>query len=142
MDAYRVAVFLHIVLAVVLMGMGLFWLVMLVALRQRFSPEETERWLLEARGARWPHVLVPRPARLPLQWVSWLLLVALVLTGGFMTARHGMPSGPLWGLKLLLVGAIVGVQILSRRRPRAGAIRAGFWLTLAVIVVSAIALRT
>ena len=142
MDAYRVAVYLHIVLAVVLMGMGLFWLVMLAALRQRFSSGETDQWLLEARRARWPHVLVPRAMRLPLPWVTWILLVALVLSGVFIVALRGMPEGKLWQLKLVLVVVIVGVQIPLSHHPSARTIRAGFWLTLAVIAVSAIALRT
>lgn len=142
MDAYRLIVYLHIVLAIVLMGMGLFWLVMLAALRQRFQPAEVGEWLQEARGARWPHVVVPRSLRLPLPWVSWLLVVALLLSGVLVAMMRGLPEGPLWTLKLALFVAVAAIQIPLSRGSAPLAIRAGFWLTLVAIVVSALATRT
>jgi hypothetical protein len=142
MDAYRLIVYVHIVLAIVLMGMGLFWLVMLVALRQRFGNAEADQWLGETRGARWPHVVVPRALRLPLPWVSWLLVVALLASGLLVAMLRGLPEGPLWTLKLVLFVAIAGIQIPMSRTSASLAIRVGFWLTLAAIVVSALAVRT
>lgn len=142
MDAYRLLVYLHMVLAIVLMGMGLFWLVMLVALRQRFAPAEADQWLEETRGARWPHVVVPHALRLPLPWVSWLLVAALLVSGLLIAMVRGLPEGPLWTLKLVLFVAIAAIQIPLSRSSTPMAIRAGFWLTLAAIVVSALAMRT
>ncbi len=120
----------------------LVWLVMLVALRQRFAPAEADQWLGETRGARWPHVVVPRAMRLPLPWVSWLLVVALLVSGLLIAMVRGLPEGPLWTLKLVLFVAIAAIQIPLSRSSTPMAIRAGFWLTLAAIVVSALAMRT
>lgn len=135
-DTYRLVVYAHLVLAVVLMGMGLFWLIMLLSLREKFGNEGAGQWLEHARGARWPHVVVPRSMRLPLPWISWLLLLGLVATGVVLGALQGMPSGPLWHAKAALVLALVVAQGLLGRRVGPVSVHAVFWLTLATIIVS------
>lgn len=140
-DSYRVLVYAHLVLAIVLMGMGLFWLIMLLALREKFGMDEVGRWLERARQARWPHVVVPYKLRLPLPLVSWALLIGLVGTGFLIGRVHGLPSGAMWYAKLLLVLALVVAQSVLGRRSTPGAVHAVFWITLATLVVSALVFR-
>ncbi len=141
MDPYRLTVYLHLVFAVLLMGMALFWLIMLVALKQKFGASAAGDWLVEANRARWPHVVVPRRFRLPLPWISWGLIVVLVLTGTAAMHLRGAPSGVVWTIKLALVAGIVVLQVLMSRRPVAWSIQAGFWITLAAIVVAGSTIR-
>ena len=141
MDLYRFAAYAHLIIAILSMGMALFWLIMLVALRQKFPREEADRWLTAANQARWPHVVVPWRFRLPLPWISWGLIAALVATGVLIGRVHGVPSGTAWTVKLALVAAIAVVQLPMTRRPTAPFIHAGFWITLAAIVVSGICVR-
>lgn len=141
MDPYRLTVYLHVVFAVLLMGMALFWLIMLVALKQKFGMGAAGDWLLEANRARWPHVIVPRRFRLPLPWISWGLIAMLALTGSAAMHLHAAPSGIAWTVKLALVAGIVVLQVLISRRPVAWSIQAGFWITLAAIVVAGSSIR-
>jgi len=141
MDLYRLTAYAHLVLAILAMGMALFWLIMLVALRQKFPQDEADRWLEAANRARWPHVVVPWRLRLPLPWVSWAILAALAATGILIARVHGVPSGTAWVLKQVLVVAMIAVQIPMSRRPTAAFIHAAFWISLATIVVSGLSLR-
>jgi hypothetical protein len=141
-DTYRLTVYAHLVLAVVLMGMALFWLIMRLALREKFGADGAGRWLELAREARWPHVGLPYRLRLPLPWVSWALLFGLVLTGLLLVRVHGAPGGMFWNAKAALTLALAIALGLLGRRVAPGAVQAVFWLTLATIVVSGWVLRT
>ncbi|MFO1377643.1 MAG: hypothetical protein U1F14_11635 [Steroidobacteraceae bacterium] len=141
MDLYRILAWAHLVLAILTMGMALFWLIMLVALRQKFPRDEADRWLGTANRARWPHVIVPWSLRLPLPVISWALLAALAVTGVLIARVHGAPSGTAWTVKQALVVALIVIQVPMSRRPSAAFIHAGFWVTLATIVVSGLSTR-
>jgi hypothetical protein len=141
MDAYRATVWLHIVLGIVLAGQALFWLVMLAALRQRFGAEGAGPWLLEARSARWPHVAVPQPLRLPLPYVAWATLAAICLTGVLLISFRNVPGGLFWSLKLWLLAGIGVMQLLLTWRLLPLAIVGNFVLTLAIMIVSGWMLR-
>ena len=141
MDLYRIAAYAHLVIAVLAMGMALFWLIMLVALRQKFPRDEADRWLVTANEARWPHVGVPWHLRLPLPWISWALIAGLAATGAVLARVHGTPSGMAWIAKLGLVAAAIAIQIPLSRRPTAPFIHAAFWIMLATIVVSGLSVR-
>lgn len=141
MDAYRWSNFVHLVFAIVLTGQALFWFIMLVALRQRFDAAETERYLGIVNRARWPHVAVPYELRIPLSLMSWLVLVVLAATGSVILALDGVPQNALWWTKLCLFAAILVVQALLSRRPAAVAIRLNIALVLAIVLVSAWAIR-
>lgn len=135
MDAYRIMVWLHIVLGIALTGQALFWMVMLAALRQRFGAAGAMPWLLEAKAARWPHVAVPHALRLPLPWVPWLTLAALCVTGVLLSFTRE-PGGVFWTVKLVLLAGIAVTQLILTWRPLAPAIIGNFLLTLALMVVS------
>lgn len=141
MDAYRWSTFLHLVFAIVLTGQALFWFIMLVALRQRLDAAETDRYLGIVNHARWPHVAVPYELRIPLSLMSWLVLVVLAATGSVILALSGAPQNALWWTKLGLFAAILIAQALLSRRPAASVIRLNFGLVLAIILVSAWAIR-
>ena len=142
MDVYRYFVYAHLFLGVLLAGQALYWLTMLVALRQRFEPAETARLLQVVRSARWPHVLVPYRLRLPLPGVMALTLLALILSGlEIVHLRGGVPEGVGWGVKWALVLAVTVVLAMLAIRPRPTVIRLGFCLVLATIVASAVIIR-
>jgi hypothetical protein len=141
LDTYRLAVYVHLLLAIVLMGMGLFWLIMQVALREKFPAAEAARWLETARQARWPHVGVPHSLRLPLPLISWALLIGLVGSGVVIGGVHAAPSGLLWHVKIVLVAALAVAIGLLGRRVTPLAVHAVFWLALATIVVSGLVIR-
>jgi hypothetical protein len=137
MDAYRLSVWLHIVFGIVLVGQALFWFVMLVALRRRFDATATRQWLTIAKGARWPHVLVPYALRLPLPVVAWSTLVVLVLTGIHLISQTHLPQGNFWAAKLWLLAGIALTQGLLSWRPIPPVIVVNLLLTLSMMMVSA-----
>jgi len=141
MDLYRVTVCAHLFLSIILVGLALFWWIMLVALRRQFDSGETLRLLQVANSARWPHVAVPYRWRAPLPMMSWITLMLLALTGLEITHLSGMPSGPLWQIKLGLLGAVVVLQAAVTRSPKPALIPINLGLVLALVVVSALMVR-
>jgi hypothetical protein len=141
MDLYRLSAFVHIVFAILLAGLALFWLVMHVALDRRSDATDAPRLLGVAHRARWPHVVIPYASRLPLPWVAWLVFLVLGGTGLMALASRGWPLGPLWLTKLALIAAIAFIQLATTHRPRAALIRIYFVLVLATIAVSGWAIR-
>ena len=135
MDTYRITVWLHLVLGIVLAGQALFWMVMLAGLRQRFGAAGALPWLMEAKAARWPHVAVPQRLRLPLPLVAWATLAVLVATGALLVMLRE-PGGPFWTVKLVLLAGVVLAQAVLTVRPLPVAIIANFLLTLSLMVVS------
>jgi hypothetical protein len=143
MDAYRAIVLLHLLTGIALVGLGLFWFIMLAALRRHHSAEECDRLLGVAAGARWPHVVVPYRLRLPLPWLNWAVVALVAATGAVaVVMRGGAPVNASWTVKLVLSGLLlVGLGLLVRR-PSAMVIRLNLAVLLAVIVLSAISLRS
>jgi hypothetical protein len=141
MDPIRASAFTHIVLSIVLVGLALYWMIMVTALKKRHGAAESERLLQIANRARWPHAFVPPAWRIPLPWISWLALAALVATGGASILLRGTLGGMLWWIKLALVVAIIAIQVPLTRRPHPNLVRINFALVLAVILVSGWALR-
>jgi hypothetical protein len=137
MDAYRALVYVHLVCSVVLTGLALYWFIMRLALRQRFGEGETQDLLQIANRARWPHVAVPYALRLPLPWVAWAMLGVLVASGlMILQFRGGTPASALWWVKMALVAAVVGIQLMVTPRPLPKLIGLNLALVLAAILVS------
>jgi len=141
MEPYRISVFVHLFFAIVLVGLSLFWFIMLVALRQKFDAAETQRQLAVVNSARWPHVAVPYRLRLPLPFMTWVMLIVLALSGYEIIQLNGAPAGPLWTTKLALFGIVVVLQAVLTRRPTPVLIRANLLFVLALVVVSALMIR-
>lgn len=141
MDLYRWAVFIHLFLAVVFTGLVMYWMIMLVSLSRQFSLAETSRLLGIAHQARWPHVAVPWKWRLPLPWVTTLVMVGIWLSGIMVSKLGGMPEGLLWWTKLGLFMVLIGLQAVVTRRPYPLAIRLNFGLALVILVVSGLVAR-
>jgi hypothetical protein len=141
MDLYRISVYAHLFLAIILVGLGLFWFIMLVALRQKFDAAETERLLRVANAARWPHVAVPYKLRLPLPFMTWAVLVLLAVTGIEIIHLNGMPATTGWWIKVALLGVLAILQAVLTIRPAPLLIRLNIVCVLALIVVSALMIR-
>jgi hypothetical protein len=141
MDIYRLSALLHILATVLITGLALFWTIMLWSLRQRFAPEETQRLLGVANGARWPHVAVPYALRIRLPWFPWLILALLLTTGLLCLQTRPLDHGALWWTKVALILGLAIMQTLLMRRPTARVIRLNMLLVLLVIVVSAWMIR-
>ena len=141
MDTYRLLTFIHIVASVVLTGLALYWLVMVAAVKRKFSGTAVADLLEAARGARWPHVAVPMRFRLPLPWVFWVVLVVLIASGALIADVRMSAGGALYWTKLALVGAIAALQIPLTRRIIPIAVTSGFVLVLATVTLSAWMLR-
>jgi hypothetical protein len=136
-DGYRALVYAHLLCSILLAGQALFWFIMLAALRQRFDRQQAATMLQTVNGARWPHVVVPYALRLPLPWVTWATVAALVVTGlAIVHLRGGPMEGAMWWLKLVLTAAVAIIQIVVTRRPQPALIRINFGLVLAAMVVS------
>lgn len=142
MDVFRIVVGLHIVLAIVIVGLALFWAIMLVALRQKFDASQTAHHLQQANAARWPHVVVPYALRLPLPYVMWAMLVLVSITGYWLLQAQPRGESPWLTIKLALLGALVVLQIIVTRRPAPMAIRVVIALSLLLVVVSALMVRS
>jgi len=141
MDAYRLGVFVHIVLGIVLVGQALYWFIMLVALRQKFSVADVARHLDVAGAARWPHVVVPWKLRIPLNLLAWLIIALVVASGFLLLQFRPAPERLAWWVKMGLLAAVVPVQLLLSWRPTAAAIRLNMVLVLGIMIVSAWAIR-
>lgn len=141
MDVYRLSVFAHIFFSVVFTGLALYWMIMLVSLGQRFDAGETGRLLGIAHKARWPHVVIPYKWRVPLPWMTTLVMVVLWLTGIVNSKLRGMPEGPIWWTKMGLFLALIALQVALTRRPHPAAIRINFVLALAMLLVSGWVIR-
>lgn len=141
MDVYRLSVFAHLFLSVVFTGLALYWMIMLVSLRRRHDAGETSRLLAIAHTSRWPHVAVPQKWRLPLPWMTTLVMVALWLTGIVNSKLRGMPEGPLWWTKMGLFLALIALQVALTRRPYPAAVRVNFVLAIAMLLVSGWVIR-
>jgi hypothetical protein len=141
MDLYRVTVAAHLFLSIILVGLALFWWIMLVALRQRYDSQETQRLLGVANAARWPHVAVPYKLRIPLPFMSWITLVLLAITGLEIMHVAGTPTGILWQTKLVLLAIVLILQLLVTGRPRPALIPLNLLAVLALCVVSALMIR-
>jgi hypothetical protein len=110
------------------------------ALAKRHEPAQARTLLVALTRARWPHVGVPPALRLPLPWISWLIIAAIIVTGLPGAIARGGPSGLIW-VKVALFAAILVVQLLMARNPGRTLIRTNFALVAAVIVVSSWAIR-
>jgi hypothetical protein len=141
MDLYRLSVFAHLFLGIVLVGLVLFWFIMSRALRQRFGAEETGRLLQVANESRWPHVAVPFRWRLPLPWISWLTLLGLWGTGVVNAKLRDIPEGILWWTKIGLFVAILTTQVSLMQRLGPTKIRLNLALVIAMVLVSSWVIR-
>jgi hypothetical protein len=141
MDVYRLSVAAHIFLGIILVGFGLFWLIMYTALGRRFDTRETSRLIEIAAASRWPHVVVPYRYRLSLHWLAWLTLFALWGTGVANAKLHGTPEGALWWAKMVLFVLLLGCQAFMSRASSPGLARANFLLLLLMVVISAWVIR-
>ena len=141
MDFHRVIAFVHLFLSIILVGLALFWWIMLVALRQRFDAAQTSRLLRVANGARWPHVAVPHRLRVPLPFMTWIVLILLALTGLEMGPLPGIYAGTLLDIKLVLVGVVVVLQAALTGSPKPALIPLNLLCVLAIAVVSALMIR-
>lgn len=141
MDVYRLSVSAHVFFSVVFTGLALYWMIMLISLRRRFEAGETARLLGIAHKARWPHVVVPYKWRVPLPWMTTLVMVVLWLTGIVNSKLRGMPEGALWWSKMGLFLALIALQVALTRRPHPAAIRINFALALAMLLVSGWVIR-
>jgi hypothetical protein len=137
LGAYQLAAFAHLVLAVFVTGYALFWAIMALALRRVSSPAETETHLATVAAARWPHVLVPWPLRLPLPLVGWILFAAAIASGLLVGALGGPRElGLAFWLKLAALLAVLAVHASLARRPRPLTAWAGLPLVLLVLLLS------
>ena len=141
MDLYRFSVLLHIVLGILFTGLALYWIILVTALQEKFGAAESGRLLEAARGIRWPPPPLPKPLRLPLPWLTWLLILALGGTGIVNYMLGGVPKGIAWVIKMALFVAIVALQLVLTRKAHPALIRINFLVALAVIVVSGWVIR-
>jgi len=141
MDVYRLSVFAHIFFSVLFTGLALYWMIMLTSLSRRFDAGEAGRLLGVAHRARWPHVVVPHKFRLPVSWVTTLVMVALWLSGIVNSKLRGMPEGVFWWTKMGLFLALIALQVAMTKRPYPTVVRVNFALTIAMLVVSGWVIR-
>jgi hypothetical protein len=141
MDLIRASAFLHIVFSILLTGLALYWVIMSSALAKGRDAAEAARLLAVAHHARWPHVVVPQALRIPLPWMTWLVIAALAATGIGSIALRGAPGNGLWWIKLALVAAVIVIQVPLTLRPYPALCRIHFALVLATVLVSGWTLR-
>lgn len=139
MGASLVVAYLHLVVAIFLVGYVLYWAIMVVSLSRTFSPHERARLLEIANKSRWPHVAVPWQMRLPLPFVGWGLVLLLLVSGLFLLPGYGF--GALLTLKIVLFAAFVVIHAVLTRRPVPSFIFANFALALVIVVLSGLLLR-
>jgi hypothetical protein len=141
MGLYQFGAFVHLVGAVLLVGYLLFWAIMALALSRRFAPGEVGRYLDTVAASRWPHVMVPWHLRLPWPMVGWVMLAAMILTGGLLLLVGPIGFSGLMLAKLVLVATLLALHHRLARRPRPPLAYAGLGLGLLIVALSAHLLR-
>lgn len=130
-------VWLHLVLGVAVTGLGLFWAIMGRALSRGVAPAEAQRLLAVAAAARWPHVLVPWSARLPLPLLGIVVLILAAVTGVLL----GTPGTLVSGAKVLLVVALLVCCRFIGKQPTPALGYASLGLALAIMALSTLMVR-
>lgn len=142
MDSYRLLVWAHIVLAIVAIGLALFWFIMRFALRRGETAGVAQNLLETASAARWPHVAVPWKLRLPLPLMQWLVLALLVATGGLLLQqRGGAPQSIWWTIKMAAVALTALLLVPAIRKPRQNLIGLSLLAVLAAALSAALVFR-
>lgn len=130
-------VWLHLVLGVVVTGLALFWAIMGRALTRGAEAADAPRLLAVAAGARWPHVVVPWSARLPLPLLGIVVLVAAAVTGVLL----GTPGTLVSGLKVVAVVALLVCFRQIGKQPTAPLGYAALTLALLIMALSTLMAR-
>lgn len=143
MTTYLVAVYAHLVAAVLYVGYFLFWVIMARGLATTRELEDADTYMERIHRAHWPPEGMPGLVRLPFHGLGWVFWVALIASGGLVVAlvhpeRAASPeaggSGWILGAKILLVGVLGLVHAGQLRGPSA---RLGYFggITLTGVVV-------
>jgi hypothetical protein len=140
---------LHLVAGVLLMGNALFWVVMATgAARSSSHPGDAARLLGQINSGRWPHVVVPRPLRLPFPALAWIFLLVLGSSGIFLLLGRESPGlvssesilqdrfAELLRVKLVLLGLLLLAQVQLTVEPRRWLAFVNGGLVLAIVSVS------
>jgi hypothetical protein len=146
-----IAHWLHLLAGILLMGNALFWVVMATGVaRSPSRPEDAAGLLGLINSGRWPHVIVPRPLRLPFPVLAWIFLVVLGLSGIFLlqgrdTAVALSPESilqerfaELFRVKLALLGLLLLGQVQLTLEPRRWLAHLNGALALGILGVSAL----
>ena len=134
MILFRISMWMHVFLSVLLAGYALYWFVVAAALAGR--PRDEAQALLSAlAGARWPPVGPLRP-RLP--WTGWAFLAALLLTSVPLLIRMETLGAMdmRFAITLMLVALVAVVHGVLVRSPRARLAYLQGVAVLTVLVVS------
>lgn len=137
MDIYRFFVLSHVLLAILIVGLALYWLIMDHALRARYSLTEATRLMSAARSLRWPPGGLPRSLRPTLPVLALLLVGAMLITGLSSVVLGGLPTGTAWFIKLGLILALVVHQWLLVLKHSTALVRTQFGIALLIVVLSA-----
>jgi hypothetical protein len=139
MTPHLVLVWLHLVAAVVLTGLALYWTILRLALPRLGHGARMAELLRAAHGARWPHVAVPWTLRIPIPLLGLLVTLFLAVTGVGLGDPGADPG--LWRAKLAFVVLLGLVQLAFLRRIADWTLLAQLPLSLLVVLLSALALR-
>lgn len=155
MIPYLLAVYIHILAAVLWVGYVLFWTILIGPLRQKFEPTESARLAKFMNQAAWPPAIIPVPYRLQFWALGWLFLLVMIASGGFLlyargltTAMHGSeglfshPFGQPLAAKLGLVLGVMVCQVLLSFRTTPTVIYLCFVLSLSIVALSIFLVRS
>ena len=143
-----IAHWIHLVAGILLMGNALFWVVMAIGAARSAPPAESAHLLGLINSGRWPHVIVPRPLRIPFPALAWIFLVVLGVSGAFLLQSHGTSGavGPESGIedrfaefmrvKLALLGLLLLGVVQATVEPRRWLAFVNGGLALTIIAVS------
>ena len=142
--------YVHLVLAVVLIGYALFWLVMAFAMRREGVDMDSGEMLSLVGRSRWPPFVVPYALRIPMLALGWILVLLMVASGVLLVRARGgdwaqLASGGFWGDRFGIIVATKAVLVLLFAvaharlsvRPTARAALLGAILAWATICASA-----
>ncbi len=134
MNLTFIAIFAHLVGAVLLVGYFLFWALVTAATWREHSGSTAEQLLQAAKAAAWP--LPGYPLRLPL--IGWLILALVVGSGVLMLISSEFAAGSfgvemtnlLRGIKFVLLIVLVACMTrLGSSRPALS------WLSLSLVLL-------
>jgi hypothetical protein len=137
MNLTFIAIYAHLVGAVLLVGYLLFWALVTAATWREYAGSPAEQLLQAAKAAAWP--LPGYPLRLPL--IGWLILALVVGSGALVIVTGASAAGSLGdettnllrGIKYVVLAVLVAcmIRLGSSRAPLA-------WLclSLALIIVA------
>lgn len=140
MNWYVIVLYFHLVGAVIFIGYVLYWVIMAISLHRVKSPSDVSSLMRTLAESRWPHVFVPFEWRITLPMLGLVICGFLLASGLALMASYGVSL--LLGIKVVVFILVLAFQYLLLKDRRELYMATSFGLTLFILAISALLIRS